>query len=322
MKKIAFALVLGAAAPVISNAALAQGYPAKPLRVIAPFPAGGSLDVIARLLAQPMSGSLGKPVVVENRPGGTGVIGVELVARAPADGHTLLVMGSAFAIHAAVRPRLPYDAMKDFTGVARIASNPLLVSVHPSLPVNTMRDLVKLAAARPAQLTYATSGLASPQHLAMEAFRMMAHIDLVHVPYQGGAPATTAVLGGHTSISVANLSETSSYVAAGKLRALAVTSLSRSELLKDVPTIAESGFPRFDLVNWFGAWLPASSPKEAVARLGGEIGRAVALAEVKTGLRNVGLSPAFTGPAEFDAFFRAEARRYAKIAGDLAITID
>ncbi|HET7158717.1 MAG TPA: tripartite tricarboxylate transporter substrate binding protein, partial [Burkholderiales bacterium] len=289
---------------------------------IAPFPAGGSLDIIARSLAQPMSVSLGKPVVVENRPGGTGIIGAELVARAPADGHTMLVMGSVFAIHAAVRLRLPYDAIKDFVGIARIASNPMLVSAHPSLPVQTVKELVSLASARPAQLTYASSGLASPQHLAMEAFKAMARINVIHVPYQGGAPATTAVLGGHTSISVANLSETAPYVAAGKLRAIAVTSAERSDLLKNVPTVAESGFPGFDMAIWFGAWAPAASPKEAIARVAADIARSVELPEVKSGLGKLGLSPAVMEPEQFGPFYRAEIQRYAKLASKLNLSLD
>jgi tripartite-type tricarboxylate transporter receptor subunit TctC len=299
-----------------------QAYPSKPLRVIAPFPAGGTLDTIARTLAQPLSRALGQNVIVDNRPGSTGVIGVELAARAPADGHTLLMMGTAFTTNAAVRRKLPYDTLKDFAGVARIASNPMLISIHPSLPVRTLEELLVLARARPGELTYATSGLGSAMHLAMETFKPLAKVDLIHVPYQGGAPATIAALGGHTSIVVVNVSEAAPHVAAAKLRALAVTSLVRSELLKDVPTVAESGFPAFDMSIWYGTWLPTATPKGAVDRLGAEILRASLRPDVKENLSKIGLSIATMGPQEFDAFFRAEVRKYAKIARELNLRID
>ena len=187
--------ILGSIVCLLAGAVAAQGFPSKPVRLIAPFPAGGSLDTIARTLAPPMVRSLGQTVIVENRPGGTGVIGVEVVARAPADGYTILVMGTAFTINAAVRPKLPYDALKHFIGVARIASNPMLISSHPSLPVRSIKDLVTLAHGRPGQLTYATAGAASPMHLAMESFKALSRTHLIHVPYQGGAPATMAALG-------------------------------------------------------------------------------------------------------------------------------
>jgi len=305
-----------------SVAAHSETYPSKPVKLIAPFPAGGSLDTIARKLAQPLSGALGQNVIVDNRPGGAGTIGVEFVARAKADGHTLLMMGTAFTTNPAVRLKLPYDALKDFAGVARIASNPMLISVHPSLPVRTLRELVALGRARPGQLTYAATGAGSPTHLATESFKALARVDIIHVPYQGGAPATTAVLGGHTSILVANVSESAPHVAAGKLRALAVTSLMRSEVHKDVPTLAESGFPAFDMSIWYGAWVPAATPKEAVNRLGAEIVRASQLPEVMESLGKLGLSAAVMGPGQFDAFFRAEIRRYEKIARELNLKID
>lgn len=309
------------AALSIGNAA-AQGFPSKAMRIVAPFPAGGALDTIARTLAQPMSRTFGQNVIVDNRPGGTGVIGAELVARAPADGYTLLLIGSVFTINPAVRPKLPYDTLKDFAGVARIASNPMLISVHPSLPVKTLKDMVALARARPGQLTYATSGLASPMHLAVETFKPLARIDIIHVPYQGGAPATMAALGGHTSILVVNVSEAAPHVAAGKLRALAVTTLARSDVLKEVPTVAEYGFPGFDMSIWFGAWVPAATPKETVNRLSAEIVRASQLPEVKDSLGKLGLTMASMGPEQFDAFFRAEVQRYAKIVGELNVKVD
>jgi tripartite-type tricarboxylate transporter receptor subunit TctC len=307
---------------LIACSAPAQPFPSKPIRLIAPFPAGGSLDAIARAIAQPMTASLGKPVVVENRSGGTGLIGTELVARAPADGYTVLLVGSVFAINAATRPRLQFDALADFAGVARVASNPMLLSVHPSVPAKSLHNLVMLVRSHPGELTYATSGLASPQHLAMEMLKRRAGMDLIHVPFQGGAPATQAILGGHAAISVANVSETAPHVLARKLRALAVTSAERSELLTDVPTIAESGFPDFDMSIWFGVWVPATTPRDVIARLGSEILRAVKTPNVVSSLQKVGLSTAEMNPDEFDSFYRAEIQRYARIVKEANIKLD
>lgn len=315
-------LILVSTTVLAIDAAVAQGIPSKTVKLVVPFSAGSSGDLVARTLAQPLSRTLGQNVIVDNQPGGAGMIGGELVARSPADGHTLLLRSGAFTINPAVRPKLPYDTLKDFAGVARIASNPMVISVHPSLPARTLKELVAFARARPGQLTFATPGSASPMHLAMESFKVLAKADIIHVPYQGGAPATMAALAGHASILVVNVSQAAPHAAAGKLRALAVTSLLRSEVLKDVPTVAESGFSGFDMSIWYGAWVPAATPKEVVDRLGTEITRALQVPEVKDSLGKLGLSTAAMGPGEFDAFFRAEVRRYEKIVKELNIKID
>ena len=257
-----------------TGTAAAQGFPSKPVRLVVPFAAGGAIDTIARTLSQPLNRSFGQSVVVDNRPSTTGVVGAEVVARAPADGHTLLLMGPAFTINPALGVKLPYDTLKDFTGVARLASNPMLITVHPSMPVGSLKQLVALARVRPGEITYATTGSASPTHLAMETFKSMAKINIIHVPYQGGAPAVIAALGGHTSILMANISESVPHVTSGKLRPIAVTTLARSDIVKDVPTVAESGYPGFDMSLWFGAWVRAATPKDAVNRLNAEINRA------------------------------------------------
>ena len=315
-------LFIASACVIGTGTAAAHEFPSKPVRIVAPFPAGGALDTIARTLAQPLGRAFGQGVIIDNRPGGTGVIGANMVARAAADGHTLLMIGSVFTINAAVKPKLPYDTLKDFTGVARVASNPMLISVHPSLPVKTLADMVALARRRPGQLTYATSGPASPMHLAMETFRDIAKVELIHVPYQGGAHATMAALGGHASVLIVNVSEAVPHAVAGRLRPLAVTSLRRSEVLNGVPTVAESGFPGFDMSIWFGAWAPAATPRETVKRLGAEMVRASQLPEVQDALGKLGLSVTSLGPEEFDTFFRAEVRRYAKIVHDLKLRMD
>jgi tripartite-type tricarboxylate transporter receptor subunit TctC len=299
-----------------------QGFPSKPVRLVVPFPAGGALDTIARNLAPPLSRSLGQNVIVDNRPGGGTVIGTEMVARSPADGHTLLLMANSFTINPAVRSKLPYDALKDFAGVSRLATVPVIFSVHPSVPAKTFKELIALARARPGELTYATAGPGTNQHLIGEMLKSMAGIDINHVPYQGGAPATMAVMGGHTSILIINVTESGPQIQAGKLRALAVTSLERSVDFKEVPTVAESGFPGFEAITWFGAVAPAATPRDAINRLNAEIVRALQLPEVRNALGKLGLSAAGSSAEEFDAFIRSELRRNEKVARESNLRID
>ena len=311
------ALLLAAPAP-----SHPQAFPSKPIRLVVPFPAGGAMDSIARTLVQPLSRAFGQNVIVDNRPGGGTVIATEMVARSPADGHTLLLMANSYTINPAVRSKLPYDAVKDFAGVSRLATVPVIFSVHPSVPARTFKELIALARARPGELTYATPGPGTTQHLIGEMLKTAARIDITHVPYQGGAPATMAVMGGHTSVLVINVTESAPHILAGKLRALAVTSLERSGDFKDVPTVAESGFPGFEAITWFGAVVPAATPREAVNRLNADIVRALQLPEVRDALARLGLSAAGMSPGEFDAFIRAELRRNEKLAKEANLRID
>jgi len=317
MLSICAALLLGI--PLVAHA---QTFPSKPIRIIAPFPPGAGTDTLARTLSGPLSKSLGQNIIVENRPGAGTVVGTEVAARSPADGHTVLIIANSFTINPAVRSKLPYDALKDFTGVARIASTPMVFSVHPSVPAKTLKELIALARARPGEITYASSGAGTGHHLAGELFKSLAKIDLIHVPYQGGAPAAMAVMGGHTSILLVNILSTAPHVATGRLRALAVTSPERSEVLKDVPTVAESGFPGFDTAIWFGTVVPSATPKEAVNRLSAEILRALQLPEVKDIITRIGMNSAGLPAAEFDVFLRAELRSNEKIARAVNLRID
>jgi tripartite-type tricarboxylate transporter receptor subunit TctC len=310
-------MVFGFASPLV-----AQTYPSKPVRIVAPFPPGAGTDTLARTLSGPLSKALGQSIIVENRPGAGTVVGTEVVARAPADGHTLLIIANSFTINPAVRSKLPYDAVKDFSGVARIASTPMVFSVHPSVPAKTIKDLIALARARPGEITYASSGAGTGHHLAGELFKSLAKIDLLHIPYQGGAPAAIAVMGGHTSVLLVNILSTAPYVEAGRLRALAVTSPQRSEILKDVPTVAESGFPGFDTSIWFGSVMHSGAPKEAVNRLSTEILRALQLPEIRDVIGKVGLNAAPLGAAEFDVFLRKEMRENEKVARAVNLKID
>jgi len=300
----------------------AQSFPSKPVRIIAPFPPGAGTDTLARTLAGPLTKSLGQSIVVENRPGGGTVVGTEVAARAPADGHTLLIIANSFTINPAVRSKLPYDARRDFSGVARLASTPMVFAVHPSVPAKTLKELIALARARPGELTWASSGAGTGHHLAGELFKSLARIDMIHVPYQGGAPAALAVVGGHTSVLLVNVLSVAPQAAAGRLRPLAVTSLERVDVLKGVPTVAESGFPGFDTSIWFGSVVPGATPKEAVNRLSSEILRALQLPEVKDVIAKGGLNPAPLGAAEFEVFLRAEMQRNEKIARAVNLRID
>ena len=299
-----------------------QVFPSKPIRIIAPFPPGAGTDTLARTLAGPLSKALGQSVIVENRPGAGTVVGTEVAARAPGDGHTVLIVANSFTINPAVRSKLPYDAQKDFTGVARMASTPMIFAVHPSLSAKSIKELIALARARPGELSYASSGAGTGHHLAGELFKSLAKIDLIHVPYQGGAPAAIAVIGGHTSILLVNILSVATHLPSGRLRALAVTSPERADVLKDVPTVAESGFPGFDTSIWFGSVVPSSTPKDAVTRLSTEILRALQLAEVKDVVNKVGLNVAGLPAAEFDAFLRAELRSNEKIARAVKLRLD
>jgi len=315
-------LVLASLAALPAGPVVAQEFPSKNVRLIAPFPPGGTVDLIARTLAPSLSQAWNQNVIVENRAGANTVIGAEVVLRAPADGHTVLLMASSFTINPLVRSNMPYDTVKDFTGVTRLASNPLVISIHPSLPVKSVKELVALARAHPGELTFATASIIGGQRLTMERFREAARINLVNVPYNGGAPATIAVMGGHSSMLIANISESAPQIASGRLRAIAVTSLARSEQLPDVPTIAESGYPGFEALNWFGAVARSATPRTVIERLSADLGRALQLSEVKDVLGKQGLVAAATSPQEFDAFMRTEMRGYERVIKALKLKMN
>ena len=310
------------AAILAAGPAAAQWMPVKPVRMVVPFAAGGTIDIIGRLLSHPLSRALGQNVIVDDRPGGGTVIGVDIVARAPADGHTLLLMGPSFTINPFARSKLPYDTAQDFTGIARLAANPLLFSVHPSLPAKTPRELIALARAKPGELTYGTASPTGFQRLAGEKLRAAAGIDIVNVPYQGGGPAAVAVMGGHTTILLGNVSEAAPFVAFGKLRGIAVTSLERSAIMPAIPTLHESGFPGFEAINWFGAVGRTSMPAAAIERLSVELLRALDAPEVRDGLLRLGLYAAALNPQDFNAFLRAEMQANEKVVRAANIRMD
>ncbi|MBI3918299.1 MAG: tripartite tricarboxylate transporter substrate binding protein [Betaproteobacteria bacterium] len=308
------------AAGFSASSAAAEAFPSKPVRLVVPFPPGGSADAIARAMAEPLSRSLGQSVVVVNRPGANTIIGSELVARSPPDGHTVLV--GLLVMTAALRSNLPFDSLKDFAPVARIGTQPYVLSVHPSLPAKSVKELIALARAHPGELTYSIPGYGSLQHLTAELFRLRTGIPMKPVVFQGGAPSTMAVLGGHVGVLVSTIAPISGFVPTGKLRALAVTSQARSAVLKDVPTMIESGLPDFEMTGQQGISAPAATPKAAIERLGAEIMRVVLLPEVRTRLTMDGYDVAPVGASEYAAGLPARIQKIREIAREANIKLD
>ncbi len=301
---------------------VAQDYPTRPIRVIVPFPPGGAADTMARLITPSMSKTFGQNMVIESRPGANTVIATELVSRAPADGYTLLVMATSYSVNPFAYTKLPYDPLRDFQGVTRMVYNPLIFCSHPSLPVKNMKELVALAKARPGQLTWAVSSIIGGGRIAGELFIDVAKIDMINVPFGGGAPAGTATLGGHTSMLVGNVLECVPHVASGRLRALAVTSARRADILPDVPTIDESGWSGFESLNWFGVMVRTGTPRPIIDRLSAEIGKVLQTPESRAALMKQGFTAGTMAPAEFDAYIRNEMQRNERIVRKLKLKLD
>jgi len=307
---------------LVATAVLAQGFPTRPVRIVVPFPPGGLNDIVARTLAPALSRNLGQNVIVENRPGASSAAASDHVAHSPADGHTLLIMGFSFFANAALRTNLPYDTLRDFTGVARTVNDPYILAVNPALPVRTLEELVAYARERPGKLEYATNGIGTAQHITGEMLKLAAKIDMVHVPFQGDGPAVIAVLGGQTGMLISTITGVMPHVASGKVRPIAVTSLGRFDLLKDIPTFAESGMPGFEMTSNLGFVMHSATPRDIVNRLGLEIVRAQELPEVKDTLAKQATKIASLGPADYDALMRAEIAKIQRIVREAKIKLD
>ena len=300
---------------IFAGSSLAQTvYPAKAIRYVVPFPAGGPLDIVARAIGQELNKSWGQAVVIDNRPGAGGNIGADLVAKAPADGYTILMGAvSTHAINVTLYNKLPYDPIRDFAPVTLITSVPNVLVVHPSVPANNVKELIALAKSRPGQLNFASGSTGSAGHLAGELFNSMAGVRMTHIPYKGAAPAVVDLMAGHVSLMFDNISSALPNIKATRVRALAVTTLKRSPLLPQLPTISDAGLRGFDIATWFGIFAPAGTPPDIVARLNGEIVRILHTPEMKERLALLGAEPIGNKPDEFAAFVRAEIPKYAKV---------
>jgi tripartite-type tricarboxylate transporter receptor subunit TctC len=295
-------------------AAQAQPYPNRTIRLIVPFPPGGLNDTAARLLQPHLEKSLGQPVIVDNRPAASGIVGTDAVAKAPPDGHTLLMVASSHTVVPATNAKLPYDAEKDFAPVAMVGRNPFLFIVNAKVPAKTLADFIGLAKASPGKLNYATVGAASQSHLVTELFSQRAGIKLQHIPYRGGAPAILATVQGDTEFTIISPLASLPHVQSGALRAIAAGSLTRDPQLPDLPTVAESGFPGFEAIQWVGLLTTAGTPKEIVARLNAEVNRALRDPDMIAKLAAQGMSPAGGTPEDFHKVIGTEVRNWTETA--------
>jgi len=322
MKAYILAAVLIAAAAELIGAAQAQTFPSRPLRIVAPFPPGGTADITSRVLAVHMAKGLGQSVVVENRPGGSTIIGTEHVARSPADGHTLLVVFPSFVINPALRRGMSFDPLKDFKAVGQTMSVPMAIALHPSVPAKTLEELIALARARPGQISYGTPGTGTTHHVMGEMLRLAVKIDLVHAPFQGGAPALLAITGGHIPMIYGNATEVAQSEKTGKLRVIVVTSPERAEVLPDVPTMRESGYPELEATNWSGMVVASATPPSAIVRLNAELVQVLRNADTQEKFRSNGMSPEPGTSEQFGAFLQSESARYAKTVREAGVKVD
>jgi tripartite-type tricarboxylate transporter receptor subunit TctC len=303
--------------------AFAQSYPAKPLRMLVGFPPGGANDIVARIFANKLSEELGQPVVVENRPGNAGVIGAEAVAKAAPDGYTLYLGSTGTnSIAPALTSKMPYDPVTGLTPVSLVGSTPSCLVVNASVPAQNVREFVALAKARPGKLSYASSGNGTTLHLGGELFKLLAGVDLIHVPYKGNAPALNDVIGGQVDMIISALPPALPLAKAGKVRILGVTALERLPSAPDMPTVAEQGLPGYEIGTWYGVFATGGSPPEAIERLAAALRRAVADAKVREQIGAQGIDPASSTPAEFRAFVASEMAKWTKLVKAAGIKAD
>jgi tripartite-type tricarboxylate transporter receptor subunit TctC len=317
--RLAFAITLIA---LVARAA-AQDYPSKPIRLIVPFPPGGGNDTMARTVGHQLTAALGQQVVIDNRAGAGGIIGAETAAKAAPDGYTLFLGGvGSHGINPNLHAKLPYDPVRDFAPVTLIASAPLILVVHPSVPAKSVKELIQLAKAKPGQLNFASNGAGGSSHLAAEMFKMMTATAMVHVPYKGLSPALTDLLSGQVQLMFSSTVAILPQVRAGRLRSLALTAAKRSPALPDVPTVAESGVAGYETASWYGVLAPAGTPQPIVDRLNREIVRIVQLPEVRERLAAEGAEPVGNSPEEFAAHIKRELARWAKVIRQARIQPD
>ena len=321
---LATALLQGAAllALLASPAVEAQSYPTHPIKIVVPYPPGGAVDIVARTIGQPLAEGLKQPVIVDNRPGASANIGMEAVAKAAPDGYTLLMASNGIATNMALFPTLPFDARRDFTPIEKIGYAPLVIVVPASSPVKSLKDLIAMAKAEPGKLTYASAGNGSSGHLAGELLKSTAKIDVLHVPYKGGAPAITDLLGERITFMPINPVEVIAHIRAGRLRALAVASDPRFPLLPDVPTVAEAGLPGYEASVWWGLVAPAKTPREVIRQLNAEITKALTDSAIENKLSELGVVVTPGTPGQFAAFLKAQTELWSEVIKSARIQPD
>ncbi len=314
---------IGAAGIALAADAQAQAYPTKPIRMICPFPPGGTTDLVARLVAQKLSEAWGEQVIVDNRGGAGGVIGTEMAARSAPDGYTVL-LGSitTHAVNPALYKKISFNPIKDFAPVSLVVSSPQLLAVHPSVPAKSVKELIALAKSKPGQLNYASAGSGTSPHLTFELFRSVAGIDVTHVPYKGTGPAITELVGGQVQMMITGVVALMPHVKSGKLRGVAVTSMKRVSALPNLPTIAESGLPKFDVSSWFGVFLPAGTSRAIVTKMNGEVRKILEIPEVRQRLIDLGADPASNSPEEFATYVKAEMARWGMVVRETGARVD
>ncbi len=316
-------LMAGLIAMCCAQATWAQNFPTKPIRFYTPYPPGGTTDILARIFGAKMQEAWGQSVIVEAKSGAGGNIGADFVAKAPPDGYTILMGASGpLAINASLFSKLPYDPGRDFSPIVLSASVPLVLVTHPSLPVKNVREFIALIKARPAQFNYASAGPGSPQHLTAEMFKFMTKVDMTHIPYKGSGPAIIDLIGGQIPFAFESMIPILPQVKAGKLRGLAVTSATRSPVLPDIATVADSGVPGFESIAWYGVVAPAGTPKEVVAKLNGEMVRIANLPDIKQRLIEMGSPPVAGTPEQFGALIKSEIPKWGRVVKQANVSLD
>lgn len=306
-------ILLGVAAGAYATSAYPQTYPTKPIRFIVPFPPGGGNDIVGRIVAQRLAEALGQSIVVDNRGGAGGTIGTDLAAKAPPDGQTMLINNISLAVNATLFPKLPYDTLKDLAPVMMIGRQPNILVVHPSVPAKTVKELLALARAKPRQLNYGSGGVGTASHLSTELLKLMAKVDLVHVPYKGLGPALTDLMGGQVQLIISTMASALPQIKAGKLRPLAVTTAQRSVFFPEVPTMDEAGVRGYEFNTWYGLLVPSGTPRAIIDRLNKETTKVLESPAVKEQFAPQGLEAAPTSPEEFGAYLKSEVEKWGKV---------
>lgn len=316
------ALALLSAALASPAITAAQNYPTRSIRIIVPYAPGGSTDVVFRLLAPRLADDLGQPVVVDNRPGGSSTIGLDLAAKSPPDGHTWGTPNITFGANPSLMKKMPFDSEKDLLPVSQVAVVTMVLSLHPSVPVRSVKQLIALAKSRPDQINFSSAGNASANHLATAKFMYMTGTRLTHVPYKGGGPAVISLVSGETSMLFATIPSAIEHIKVGRLRGLAVSRAQRNPALPDTPTVAEAGVPGFEAIEWNGVMVPAGTPPAVVRRINQAIAKALAIPAVKERIVQIGSEPVGNSPEEFTAFIKSEFAAWAKVVKEVGITIE